>query len=96
MGNQTKPNIELGSLEGDSKFITVYVKDNGMGIPDSFKDKVFNIFSRAENVKSQKIEGSGIGLAHVKKIVETHGGKIWLESEEGNGTTIYFSLPLAN
>jgi signal transduction histidine kinase len=96
MGNQTRPNIELGTLEDDSKFITVYVKDNGMGIPNSFRNKVFNIFSRAENVKSQNIDGSGIGLAHVKKILETHGGKIWFESEEGSGTTMYFTLPLAN
>ncbi|MFX0211169.1 MAG: ATP-binding protein [Candidatus Hodarchaeota archaeon] len=52
-----------------------------------------NIFSRA--VRSEKIEGSGIGLAHVKKIILTHGGKIWIESEEKMGTTVFFTLPLA-
>lgn len=95
MGDQLKPCIESGVQEIGSRFVTVYVKDNGMGIPESFIDKIFNIFSRASDLKRQKIEGSGIGLAHCKKIVETHGGTIWVESKEGKGTTMLFKLPLA-
>jgi signal transduction histidine kinase len=94
-GDQPNPVIEIGIKEVNSKFVTVYVKDNGMGIPKEFHDKVFNIFSRARSVKDQQIEATGIGLAHVKKIVETHGGTIWMESEEGVGTTMFLKLPLA-
>ncbi|MFX0182520.1 MAG: ATP-binding protein [Candidatus Hodarchaeota archaeon] len=94
-GDQPNPLIEIGINQVNSKFVTIYVKDNGMGIPKDFHDKVFNIFSRARSVKDQQIEGTGIGLAHVKKIVETHGGTIWMESEEGMGTTMYLKLPLA-
>lgn len=92
-GEGSDPYIEVGVLEKDSKFVTVYVKDNGIGIPEEFHEKIFNIFSRA--VRSEKIEGSGIGLAHVKKIIQTHGGKIWIESKEKMGTTVFFTLPLA-
>jgi signal transduction histidine kinase len=94
-GDQPHPTIEIGILNVNSKVVTVYVKDNGIGIPKDFHDKVFNIFSRSKNVKDQKIEGTGIGLAHVKKIIETHGGSIWMESEENVGTTMFFKLPLA-
>ena len=69
------------------------MKDNGIGIPDKFKEKMFNIFSRASNARKMNVEGTGIGLAHVKKIVETNGGKIWVESEEGKETTMFFTLP---
>ncbi|MFX1282632.1 MAG: ATP-binding protein [Promethearchaeota archaeon] len=95
MGEQLKPCIELGVNDIGSKYVTIYIKDNGMGIPENFIDKVFNIFARASNFKGHDIEGSGIGLAHCKKIVETHGGKIWVESIEKKGTTMFFKLPLA-
>lgn len=95
IGDQLEPYIEFGVHEIGSKFVTVYLKDNGIGIPEESRDKVFNIFSRAADSRVQKIEGTGIGLAHVKKIIETHGGSIWLESEEGKGTTMFFELPLA-
>ncbi len=95
MGDQPEPCIEVGTQKIGSKFATIFVKDNGMGIPENFMDKVFNIFVRATNLKNKEIEGTGIGLAHCKKIVETHGGQIWLESEEGKGTAIFLQLPLA-
>ncbi len=93
MGENDNPIIEIGVTEYDSEFVTIFVKDNGIGIPDKFKKKLFNIFSRASNVRKMNVEGTGIGLAHVKKIVETHGGKIWAESEEGKGATMFFTLP---
>jgi signal transduction histidine kinase len=69
----------------------IYVKDNGVGIAPEFKDEVFRIFRRLNNTKNQE-EGTGVGLTFVKKIIERHGGTIWLESETGKGTTFYFTL----
>lgn len=96
MGDQPEPCIKVCIQKIGSKFVTIFIEDNGMGIPENFMGKVFNIFTRAPNIKNQEIEGSGIGLAHCKKIVETHGGTIWIESEEGKGTTVFFQVPLAN
>ncbi len=69
-----------------------YVKDNGKGIPQEFHEEVFRIFKRLQASKDSKEEGTGAGLTFVKKIVERHGGKIWLESTVGEGTTFYFTL----
>ncbi|PWI47503.1 hypothetical protein CEE45_11270 [Candidatus Heimdallarchaeota archaeon B3_Heim] len=94
MGNQSSPLIRIGISDQDSEYVKIHVKDNGIGIPENSLTQVFNLFTRASNV-NEEIEGSGIGLAQVKKIIETHECKIWLESKEGEGTTISFTLPLA-
>jgi len=89
MGDQLKPQIEVGvqgQLNDDPIF---YVRDNGIGIAPQFKNKIFGLFDKL-NAQS---EGTGIGLAIVKRIVEFHGGKIWVESEFGHGTTFFLSLP---
>ena len=93
MGNQSSPLIQVGITDSYPDFVKIYVKDNGIGIPEGSIGKVFNLFTRGSNV-DESIEGSGIGLAQVKKIVELHQGKIWLDSKEGEGTTISFSLPM--
>lgn len=78
--------------EGDNYLISL--NDNGIGIKKEFQERVFAIFERAH--ARHEYEGSGIGLATCKKIVESSGGKIWLRSNEGEGTTFYLSFPKPN
>ena len=89
MGEQTDPVIEIGVREqGNEKVF--YVKDNGMGIDPQYYTRIFNLFEKL----NPAIEGTGIGLAIVKRIVEYHGGQIWVESEGlGKGSTFYFTIP---
>lgn len=89
MGDQPSPTVEIGGREIDG-FSEYYVKDNGIGIDGKYNDKVFKIFHRLKEVP---VEGTGIGLAIVKKILETAGGRIWFESEVGKGTTFIFLIP---
>jgi len=83
------PRIHIGSrAEGDN--IIISIKDNGIGIDEKYKDRVFTIFQRLHN--RTDFPGTGIGLAICKRTIERHGGKIWFESEEGKGTTFFFTL----
>ncbi len=78
--------------EGGSKPMTVfYVRDNGIGIPARHRDTVFRIFKRL-HAREKFGGGTGAGLTIAKKVVERHGGRIWIESAEGEGTTFYFTL----
>lgn len=85
----SSPKIEI-SCEKRSVDWLFSVTDNGIGISDKFKERVFTIFKRLHTVEDY--EGTGIGLAHCKKIVELHEGKIWIGSKPGEGTTVYFTL----
>jgi signal transduction histidine kinase len=90
MGDQKEPRIEIGQKgkAEDGKPI-FFVHDNGIGILPEHHDRVFGLFNKLD----VKTEGTGIGLALVKRIVEVHGGRIWVESEAGRGSTFYFTLP---
>ena len=89
MGNQTEPRIEIGRNGEEDGMPIFHVRDNGMGIPLEHHERVFGLFNKLD-VKS---DGTGIGLALVKRIVEVHGGRIWVKSEAGKGATFYFTLP---
>jgi PAS domain S-box-containing protein len=88
MGNQPNPIIEIGSETGANGEIIFFVRDNGMGIDPQYHERIFGLFNKLD----AKSEGTGIGLALVKKIIEVHGGKIWVKSEPGRGSTFYFTL----
>lgn len=89
-----KGNVKIG-IEHQSNEIVVCVADDGVGIPKSQQDKVFQKFFRSDNVVKNQTEGTGLGLYIAKNIVEQSGGRMWFESKEEEGTLFWFSLPCA-
>jgi PAS domain S-box-containing protein len=77
-----------------SDFIQFHVKDTGIGIPKEFHEQIFERFRQVENSNTRKYGGNGLGLAISKGLVELLGGKLWMESEEGIGSTFYFTVPV--
>jgi len=90
MGEQPHPKIDIG-YRVDGEETVFFVQDNGIGIDKSEHEKVFELFYKVD--KSSK--GTGAGLAIVKRIIEVHNGRIWIESELGKGCTVCFTLPVA-
>ncbi|HEY9787549.1 MAG TPA: ATP-binding protein [Candidatus Obscuribacterales bacterium] len=86
--------VTLSALEQDG-MVEVRVKDEGRGIPQSMQSGIFDRFRQIEAADASEKGGSGLGLSICKAIVELHGGAIWVESEEGKGSTFAFTLPLA-
>ena len=85
------PRVEVGVRSGEDGPV-FYVADNGIGIEPTYLDKIFGLFEKLDS----SIEGTGVGLALVRRIVEVHGGRVWAESAgRDQGATICFTLPLA-
>ena len=92
MGNQPNPYIEIGSRQENGNTV-FYIKDNGIGIDPRYHEKIFSLFEKLDS----EADGTGIGLALAKRIIELHGGHIWVESEGlGKGSTFCFTLPAEN
>ncbi|MER2077679.1 cell wall metabolism sensor histidine kinase WalK [Psychrobacillus psychrotolerans] len=86
-------NIRFGVVVSDS-ILKVMISDDGMGIPSENVDRVFDRFYRVDRARARSMGGTGLGLAIAREMIEAHGGKIWAESDEGKGTTIFFTLDI--
>ncbi|NQU20134.1 MAG: GHKL domain-containing protein, partial [Candidatus Nealsonbacteria bacterium] len=88
MGDQPRPRIEIGSRR-DGNETVCYVRDNGIGIDPRYGERIFGLFDQLD----QSIDGTGIGLALARRIIEIHGGRIWVESDGlGHGSTFCFTV----
>lgn len=89
MGDQPAPQIEIGVDGNQDDKPIFYVRDNGIGVLPQYQSRIFGLFDKLD----PQSDGTGIGLALVKRIVEFHGGRIWIESKAGQGATFFFTLP---
>ena len=99
-GGRIQIEVKMGAGYSVSEFsspehneVCISVSDTGIGIPKQYHDKIFERFGRAQMQGKTVKEGVGLGLAIAKEIVEHHGGRIWVESEEGKGSCFSFTLP---
>ncbi|MCH8139435.1 MAG: hypothetical protein IH926_10905 [Proteobacteria bacterium] len=88
LGDSAAPLIEIGAKDDGDQRVECTVRDNGIGIDPAYHEKIFEIFQR---LKETEAEGTGVGRAIVKKIIEGAGGRTWVESAKGQGSTFHFT-----
>jgi NtrC-family two-component system sensor histidine kinase KinB len=93
MGEKPDPTIRIHLLE-EGGFLVTRISDNGVGIAEQYRERIFDRFFRVPQEDPSR--GTGLGLAIAKQIIKSHGGSIWVESEEGHGATFSFTLPKHN
>jgi light-regulated signal transduction histidine kinase (bacteriophytochrome) len=86
-----KARIEVGCGGDDGSEVTVYIRDNGVGFDMKYAHKLFGVFQRLH--RQEEFPGTGIGLAHVRRIVERHSGRVWAQAAKGDGAVFYIALP---
>ncbi|MBI4664183.1 MAG: PAS domain-containing protein [Verrucomicrobia bacterium] len=94
-GHRQQGRVVIDARELPEDKLQVWVQDDGPGVPPEARERVFERFFRVDKARSRETGGTGLGLAIVKHIVQAHGGKVWLESHLGQGSTFYFTLPKA-